>query len=294
MTAPAVVVGVNATARADLAVEWALAEAVSRDAPLRVVCAYPGHILFPQAAARPGPSDPETAPGQAAAEELIAKHLAALHLAAPDMPIDGRTIHGEPAEVLLSQSQDASVIVVGSRRLKAFGSVVLGSVSTAVAAHSHCPVVVVRSAAARPAQDSKVVVGIDDSEACDTVLGFAFDYANRHGLGLDAVVCVPTDPLRETPPDHESEFDDPAGRWLSEVLSGWRERYPEVAAAGVVVCDNAIEGLVQASMGHHLLVVGTHGSSPLAGTLLGSTSLGVVHHANCPVAIVALGGATAR
>jgi nucleotide-binding universal stress UspA family protein len=50
---------------------------------------------------------------------------------------------GRPAQVLLDESQDASLLVVGTRGTGAWGRLALGSTSTEVVHHAHLPVVVV-------------------------------------------------------------------------------------------------------------------------------------------------------
>jgi nucleotide-binding universal stress UspA family protein len=67
------------------------------------------------------------------------------------------TLHAHPAAALIDRSQDAGMIVVGSRGHSAVAGL-LGSVSVAVSAHACCPVVVVRgqSHATQP-----VVAGVD-------------------------------------------------------------------------------------------------------------------------------------
>jgi nucleotide-binding universal stress UspA family protein len=74
--------------------------------------------------------------------------------------------------------------------------------------------------------------------------------------------------------------------WLAETLAGWQEKFPDVTVHREVIRDYAVAGLLTASTGQHLLVVGNRGRHALAGTLLGSVSQGVLHHATCPVAVV--------
>jgi nucleotide-binding universal stress UspA family protein len=75
--------------------------------------------------------------------------------------------------------------------------------------------------------------------------------------------------------------------WLSEALAGWREKYPDVPVRRPeVIREHPTAGLVMASAAQYLLVVGNRGRHALAGTLLGSVSQGVLHRANCPVAVI--------
>jgi nucleotide-binding universal stress UspA family protein len=52
--------------------------------------------------------------------------------------------YGHPAQVLIDQSEEAGLLVVGSRGHGAFTGMMLGSVSLYCVTHAHCPVVVVR------------------------------------------------------------------------------------------------------------------------------------------------------
>jgi nucleotide-binding universal stress UspA family protein len=53
-------------------------------------------------------------------------------------------VEGNPAKVLIDQSGQADLLVVGSRGHGGFAGMLLGSISQHVSAHADCPVVVIR------------------------------------------------------------------------------------------------------------------------------------------------------
>jgi nucleotide-binding universal stress UspA family protein len=59
------------------------------------------------------------------------------------MEISGVVREGQPAEVLVAESKDAELLVVGSRGLGGFRGLLLGSVGQQCAHHAACPVVIV-------------------------------------------------------------------------------------------------------------------------------------------------------
>jgi len=80
------------------------------------------------------------------AQEATDKALALAGAARPEK-VTVEVLSGLPAEELVAVSKDADILVVGSRGTGGFARLLLGSVSTQVAHHAHCPVVVI------PAED---------------------------------------------------------------------------------------------------------------------------------------------
>lgn len=64
----------------------------------------------------------------------------------PDRPshLSTRLLPGHPAEVLIEESKNARMLVIGARGVGGILGSLLGSVSSAVISHGHCPVLVVR------------------------------------------------------------------------------------------------------------------------------------------------------
>jgi nucleotide-binding universal stress UspA family protein len=91
----------------------------------------------------------------------------------------GHLVAGTAASTLLGLSDDATMLVLGSRGLGGFRGLLLGSVSHQVGVHAKVPVVVLRGDSAMPAMPGgPVVVGLDGSPASLEALGFAFDVAS--------------------------------------------------------------------------------------------------------------------
>ncbi len=261
-----IVVGIDESPEVHSAVDWAAHDAKTRDGALRVVCAYHG-------------SDSQLA------RDLVAEtvdRIASKH----GVQATGDAVEGDAVQVLHDESARASLVVVGSRRHKSLGSSVLGSVSGAVAARSESPVVVLCGPAGMPEEEASVVVGVDGTEASAPLLEFGFERASRHHVGLRAVLCWHTDVLATMSWRGAPSAPSSVEEWLSDTLAGWRTKYPDVEVHPEVVREHPKTGIVAASQGQYLLVVGNHGRHALAGTMLGSVSQRALHHATCPVAVI--------
>jgi nucleotide-binding universal stress UspA family protein len=136
-----VVVGVDGSAESVAALNWAAAYAAATAARVRAVMAW----HYPAAV---GPAPAGVAP--AAITDEVRQHVAealakVVAEAAVSSEIQQQIGYGHPAQVLVDQSADADLLVVGHRGHGAFAGMLVGSVSIHCVMHAHCPVVVVRS-----------------------------------------------------------------------------------------------------------------------------------------------------
>ena len=140
---PGIVVGVDGSPNSAHALDWAMQEAATRHAPLTVVAvhavpkSYWGHIPVV------GPSDsPALEELRRSVEEMSQQAASRIGDASPPS-VNIRAVSGFPVEELLATSQEADLLVVGSRGAGGFARLLIGSVSNQVVQHATCPVVVI-------------------------------------------------------------------------------------------------------------------------------------------------------
>jgi nucleotide-binding universal stress UspA family protein len=134
-----IVVGVDGSECADKALTWAVGEARLRGDRVRAVHAWE----YPVSGAVYGLMTPQLGRDERrdAAKATLDEAVGPLR---NGVPIEEVLVEGSAAKALLRASEDADLLVVGSRGLGGFRRLLLGSVSTQLAHHSRCPVVIVR------------------------------------------------------------------------------------------------------------------------------------------------------
>ncbi|HEX9039608.1 MAG TPA: universal stress protein [Trebonia sp.] len=140
---PGIIVGVDGSRHSRRALEWAVSEAATRRVPLTVLTVHQavagywgGPVLY---SGDPALTEQARKEVQKETDEVLGEFAAGSR--PPSVTV--RAVTGLPAEELLNASEDADLLVVGARGAGGFKRLLLGSVSTHVTHHAHCPVVVV-------------------------------------------------------------------------------------------------------------------------------------------------------
>jgi nucleotide-binding universal stress UspA family protein len=129
---PRVVVGVDGSAESLAALDWAAEFSERFGHELRVVVAW--HLPTPYLSAVSALREVDL---EAAAGDVTNDAVEAVTARRPDLKIVRAVVAGAPGKVLVAESRDAGLLVVGTRRT-------LGSVSSYCAHHAWCPVVIIR------------------------------------------------------------------------------------------------------------------------------------------------------
>jgi nucleotide-binding universal stress UspA family protein len=138
-----IVVGVDGSEGSEIALTWAADEAESRGATLVAVTTW---TALPPAVAYPYAGFPDTNPDDPhdAAMSALGKIVGRVLQDRPNLSVELVAIPGDTAKVLIEQSRDADLVVVGARGTGGVSDWLLGSVSHKVAQHAHCSVAVIR------------------------------------------------------------------------------------------------------------------------------------------------------
>jgi nucleotide-binding universal stress UspA family protein len=282
------VVGVDGSGPSLTAVDWAVDEAARRGLPLWLVYAslwerYEGAL----------PSvDTERPSEQVMAEHVVGSATERAQRRNPDVKVSANILPEDPVSALLGAGGDASALVTGSRGRGELKGLLLGSVSLAVAARAQCPVVVVRGDLAGLAgTHERILLGAGESESTGEAVRFAFREAEVRGCVLD-VVRAWRRPTNETASslavteDPGRRHEEQAAAFLDELLRDAMADHPAVRVRGATVEGPAHKVLVDRSAAADLVIVGARRRSGYFGLQLGRTAHALLHHAQCPVAVV--------
>ncbi len=258
-----IVIGVDGSDEARVALAWAYAEARLRGWALEVVMA----------------SEDDRSGDESSG--VLEREVRAVAGPSADVLVSTAVEEGHPAQELVRRAADAEKLVGGSRGLGGFKGLLLGSVSQACLTHATGTVAVVPRTTSE--RRGPVVVGIDGSVESLAALHWAVGEARLRGAVLELlhaqhypepldfweVSAIPQahptieDRLRTQVEESEGELDD-----LEVVLT--------------VVEAHPTRALLDGAGDAALVVVGARGHGGVTGLLLGSTSVQIASHAPCP------------
>ena len=231
-----IVVAVDGSPESDAAVTWAAREGAMRDAPVTLM-----HVISPVMVSVP--VEPMFNPPdwyEHSARHIVEHAEKTLQSAwTGSRPAEVRTVTARATVVpaLVAASKEAQMVVVGNRGRGRLARLVLGSVSSGLLHHAHCPVAVIRAVADTHEADSPIVVGIDGSPASEAAIALAFDEASRRNvelLALHAWSDVGIDLMLDT---DWHQYQDQGRALLTERLAGWQKQYSDVCVHQRTVCD---------------------------------------------------------
>lgn len=140
-----ITVGVDGSGHSRRALSWAIREAAGRGVALTVIAVHPDQVRPATEIYWAVPEHSETSADLETARRKVGdwaeKVASDVGVAPPELHV--RVVTGDPAAQLIAASRDADLVVVGSRGGGPVTRHLMGSVSSKVAHHAACPVVVI-------------------------------------------------------------------------------------------------------------------------------------------------------
>ena len=283
-----IVVGFDDTPASEDAVRWAAAEATRRGVSLTLV--HAGYYLH-----EPALSD--TTARLARAEfaryerNITEQATGLVHDLYPSLEVHTEVTAQPAARTLLGMAETAAMVVLGTRGDSSLAGAALGSISQTVAAHAHCPVVVVNHNRPKNAEPRKtIVVGVSPTPGGEQALRFAFEQARSRGCSVEAVRSWGdfgwgTVALSENGQLVQDWRASESGL-LENCLAPIAAQYPDVPVRRKLTGVRAQWALESAAIGAELLVVGCHRPDDHWFSRLGPVASWLLHRSPCPIAVV--------
>lgn len=201
-------------------------------------------------------------------------------------------------QLLCEVSENANLLVVGTRGRSALSDTFLGSTSMYVAGHSKCPVAVVPAEAPTHGPQNRVVVGLDGSANSFAALAWALE--NTPSTSELLVVHIwnfaTENPEGENAPRTRANLGHQAREnlrlWVDQVTSehGSTEAGEPRKITQLVEYGDPRLVLQSYSNDADLLILGTRGHRGVAHLLLGSVTTSILHHPFTTVVVVPADG----
>lgn len=278
-----VVVGLDQSPGAKAALEWAAVEAQTREAPLRIASSWNSLDHEIPDAFQQNITEPEYRAAAAFQDETATDVRTRL----PHLDIATVLMAEAPAEGLIALAEHAGLLVVGRRARNPLLTMVLGSVSQSLVAHSPVPVAVVPEKSRPTAARAPVVVGV--APGVPEPLAFAFEEAESRGTLLIAVrAWAISNPYLATNAAVAKEVQAEEDKELASLLDSAGLGHPTVEATTSLAFAPPETAVTQVatSSGGALVVLGRHRRHTRYGLPLGRVTHRVLHLSDVPVIVV--------
>ncbi|WP_163507160.1 universal stress protein [Fodinicola acaciae] len=279
MTAP-IVVGVNGRDSNDDAVRWAARQAVVSGRRLRLVAA----IWSPEDGDIQLLTD-----SQATTARMVDSAARLVRQIAPAVGLSAELRIGNAVDVLLEQSRDAWITVIGRENGWTAEHMVTNVAAANLIGQQGSPIAVINAGFGLSRPGSPITVGVDGSPASYAAAEFAADLAR--------ILAAPIELLSATPSVDGGSADAHAQHvaaelMLADLAGQLLRRGPLPPIHATVRPASAVAALLERSRRSRLLVLGTRGHS--TATAAGPVCQSVVDLADCPVVVVNPAVAEAR
>lgn len=284
-TAP-IIVCVDGSDEALAATRWAAGYAARIHAPLRLLHTVPDGDWYGSAAFVDGGALEEDL--RRIGKDHLVRATNAARSVAPDELVETVIADGTLSDFVATTA--ATLIVLGSRKRSATRDLLFGRNTIGVLERAPGPVLIWRPDSDTTDDSRPIVVGVDASTQSDRALTLAMDIAHTYdrpvvaanywgvaakaGVGLGAAY-IDWDRVRTE-----------EKRWLDTHVSVLHEKYPSVPLTTISADQSPGRALNALSEDALIVAVGSRGRGAVLGTLLGSVSQNLLHHAHCSVLIV--------
>ena len=204
--------------------------------------------------------------------------------AAQGVRAEGMVVSGIPKRDIVEVSKEHDLVVMGTVGRTGVPHLLLGSVADQVIRRATCPVIVVRAGGTSAFRCERMLMATDGSDSSSSAIAHGLRLAKAFQASVTALSV--SDPSGRTvePSDNGTRMADTA---VNNVVEEGRKL--GVMVEPLVVTGSSADVIVDMSMRHDILVMGTHGRSGLAHFRLGSVAEKVIRNARCPVMIVKTG-----
>ncbi|MGW3498523.1 universal stress protein [Streptomyces sp. NPDC001020] len=282
------VVGIDGSDSSLTAVDWAVDEAARHGLPLRLVHAS----LWERYEGATPSSGSERPAEKVMAENIVGSATERACRRDPTVQVSAEVLPEDAVSALLREGNNAFALVTGSRGRGELTGLLLGSVSLAVSARAHCPVIVVRGDKAGLAgAHDRILLGAGEPGMSDEAVRFAFREAEARKCILDVVrawrsPAYETTDLAVSVGEATSRHEQEASAHLDALLHDARAAHPGIRVRPATAEGPARTVLLKRSAAADLVVVGTRRRHGHIGLQFGRVGHALLHHADCPVAVV--------